>query len=730
MDTYSISGLQTSDCDPAGDIPSLLDLKDTLPAYINCRESNVIDCLYAPSLKRSVKYVRGAGFFRSSVYRLMTRNLLEFCIRGGRISLITSTQWSRSDFEEARRSYKQAEEIAVHNFKNDLAHLLSEADTVDPTKMLCALILNGKLDIYIAVLRGAIYHEKKGYFEDIQGNIVAFDGSGNETLSALQPFDKGSAESFNVIANWMGHAWDKWGSCWVNELERLVDQDDSLSFPVVHLSQIDEEFIEYHNIDSFLENHRKLAGERQRKLRSKWDEIWGNRRTTSSRLLTSRLYDILFEHQKQGLLAWRQSGKHGVLEHATGSGKTVTAIAAIEEHLKTGGHVVVLVPSEPLLWQWNAAIKKWLGECEPWLLGAGEHGGQYMIDNLRAASVNPSIVIAIIHSFRAQVVLRKFNQIYTQSNREVLLIADECHKLGAPSYKPICESKPNFTLGLSATPRRQAQPIETARIFDFLGEVIHKYSLKQALDDGFLTPYDYEIRTVRLTASEQQRYDDLRKKIAQSFTRLPKKDDIPESLMILVFQARRIIRGAENKIDAAVDIISDRYESGQHWLVYCESEIMMDAVSDKLVEITGLSPRHYWSGMDRFQRRMEMDYFQKNAGVMLAIKCLDEGVDIPAISHGIILSSSKTKREFIQRRGRLLRRSSNKHTAYVFDTFALPSSNDAQSKFVLDELARGFEFAKTARNRIRVIEHLKSIMREYDIDDEEILLEPEIDEEV
>ena len=152
---------------------------------------------------------------------------------------------------------------------------------------------------------------------------------------------------------------------------------------------------------------------------------------------------------------------------------------------------------------------------------------------------------------------------------------------------------------------------------------------------------------------------------------------------------------------------------------------MMDHLESEIRNNLQIGPSRYWSRMDRFQRKSALEYFSKNGGVMLAIKCLDEGVDIPAISHGIVLASSKTKREFIQRRGRLLRKTDGKDMAYIFDTFALPSEAGEECDFVLDELRRGSEFAENANNREEVRADLEILKIEYDVSNDDLICDSE-----
>ena len=317
---------------------SLRNLK--FETYYNCRKSNIIEDLYRPCLENSVKYIRGTGYFRSTVFRLMTEDILDFCIRGGKITLLTSTEWGKEDYEATMKAYSEYSSIGI---VEDLTALLQEPETVEPTKMLCALIQNGNLEMKVAVLRGDIYHQKKGYFEDSEGNIVAFDGSGNETLSALKPYDEGNSETFNVGWNWEPILWNLYAHRWKKEMDETLDPDFDSTFPVVSIQDLDPDFIGEWDIDQTLESHRSSARQRQKKLIKKWDEVYGKKEHIESDKLPGMLYpeppfhipDDLYEHQKRGLKIWHQSGKRGILEYATGSGKTVTAISAIKQHVES-----------------------------------------------------------------------------------------------------------------------------------------------------------------------------------------------------------------------------------------------------------------------------------------------------------------------------------------------------------------------------------------------------------
>jgi superfamily II DNA or RNA helicase len=706
-----------------------------LPTYVNTRKEDVIEILYKPCLRASKRYVRGAGYFRSSVFRLMTEDLLDFCIRGGTITLLTSTEWGRQDYETTMKAYEDYKENGI---KEDLLALLEDPNTLEPTRMLCALIQNGNLDLRVGVLRGDIYHQKKGYFEDEHGNIVAFDGSGNETLSALKPYDEGNAESFNIGWNWNSLYWNVYAKLWKEDLDQTMDPNQDSTFPVVSVVDLDPEFIGKWDIETDLEAHRDAARERQKMMVEKWDEVWGgkivsnNNQNTLKKKIPEWSSEIIDNeemwrvHQKGSLKEWKKKEKKGVLEHATGSGKTITSLIAIKEHTDQGNNAIVLVPSQPLLEQWDEEFEEHLPGVTRALLGSGNQGKD-ILSEMRVSG--GSVLISTMQSFRNEEVLRKVERLLKGKKSNLMLVVDECHRIGAPSYVELCKMKFPVTLGLSATPERQRDEEGTSRIFQLLGPVIHRFTLEDAMEAKLLSKFEYHVKEAALTTKEQKKYDELRRQIKKWFARWKNSGtEMPESLEIMIFKSRSIIRNAENKISEAVEIINSNYEKEQHWLVYC-GEGMMDEIDLQITAVMGEKPLRYWSGMNRFQRKESLSQFKAKGGIMLAIKCLDEGVDIPAISHGVVLSSSKTKREWIQRRGRLLRKSPGKKQSVIYDVLAFPDAFGDETNFVMDEVKRAFEFSKSCENAAKTQADLSRIMTAYNISEEDLVSDYERPEE-
>ena len=697
-----------------------------LPNYIDSRESDVIAELYSPCLKNSIKYVRGAGYFRSSVYRLMTEDLLEFCIAGGYITVITSPYMTKNDYEAIMKGYDE------NAFKIDLENLLLDDKTIEPTKMLCALISSGRMEVRIALLRDDLYHQKKGYFEDSYKNIVAFDGSGNETLSALKPFDQGNSESFNIGWNWDEKDWQGRPIRWYNTINDTLDDGVDSTFPVVKINKLDPDFMITHDIDIDLESHRKEAKKRVELMKSKWDEVYGSTGDLVNvknllnpiSLKKSPLPFALRKHQEKGLNIWKEKDYRGILKHATGSGKTITSILAIDAHISEGKNSIVLVPSDPLLNQWDSVFDEYLPNVTRGLLGGG-YKEERILDEMTVSGDQGVVLISTIQSFRSKKIIRKLDRLLESDNQSLLLVVDECHRIGAPSFSEICSKSFSRILGLSATPEREGDSEGTTRIFDFLGPVIDVYTLTDAIKDGHLSNFRYHISTVSLTSQEQTKYDILRKKIRDALRMHEEGQPLGEYLKMLIFASRRIIRGAEEKIPETLRILKENFQDHHHWLIYCDTAPMMDDLSDRIYQTMNNRPLKYDSRLSPTDRKRIISHFEDNGGIILAIKCLDEGVDIPAISHGIVLSSSKTKREWIQRRGRLLRKSPNKVYSEIFDVLALPDKGGEETSFVMDEIKRGLEFSESALNYKKISVEIDRLRRQYDIKLEDVVEEEE-----
>ena len=284
-----------------------------------------------------------------------------------------------------------------------------------------------------------------------------------------------------------------------------------------------------------------------------------------------------------------------------------------------------------------------------------------------------------------------------------MLVADEVHRLGSRGNRALLDSSLfGPRLGLSATPERAGDPEGTAALLNYFGGVLEpRYTLADAVRDGVLTRYFYRPHTVQLTEDETTSWYRLSARIARLRAQLGDSADDDGQMERLLFERARVIKQASGKVALSVNVISGAYERGQRWIVYCDDQGQLGDVVDALAS-AGHTAMPFHSAMEG-DRVETLRWLDRNGGIVVAIKCLDEGVDIPSVTHALILASSKNPREFIQRRGRVLRRAPGKALAFVHDAIVVPprrpEADDAgPDPITAGELARAIEFAQSADN--------------------------------
>lgn len=669
------------------DYRNLKSIDPPLSTYLNSKSDDIISDFYVPCLENSSTYYRGVGYFRSSIFELVDESLVKFCIAGGKIKILTSTDLTREDFEASIEGYTKKQ------FFDGMLGLL-KTDSKTSVELLIAMISTGCLQIYIAKLPfGGIYHDKVGFFEDRDGNVVSFSGSGNETKAAVLG-EKGNLESYNIIWNWH-ESYPVHGQVWESELRKSIDSKTYDGAEILEICDVDPEIIQDYSINRDLNHYL-------------------------NKMQSNSLLPDLREHQVSAVDKWSKNGFRGIFQHATGSGKTITSISAIESHLRDYQFVIVLVPSNILMRQWEEEINQYLPNISLAKMGGGFDDSSMINMMINIEISEPIILLSTIQTIRDKKHIFNLERLIQQKPNNLLLVVDECHRIGSESFIDFTELRFTRTLGLSATPKRYGDQEGTERIMHLLGPIIDHYSLANALRDGHLCKYEYFIETISLSQQEQDKYDSLRVKMARLFAQWKNSEqkEMPPSLSSLIFESRRIIRGAEQKLLKMKEILNENYSPDQHWLVYCDTELMLNKARD-IIRQLGHNPYIYHSKMNSFDQQKTLQAFERSGGILLAIKCLDEGVNISRISHGIILSSTTNPREFIQRRGRLLRKSPGKYKAVIFDTFALPSSFESNMGFILSEVLRARELASTSINKSVNTTILDGIIRKYSVYEDE-----------
>lgn len=658
-------------------------------------EDNIAEEFYLPCLNRSIRYERAVGYFRSSVFLIGWSAIKEFVRRGGKIRILCSQVLSDEDISALEQGYlARVDQILASKLTEEVRYLLGDEIVGGPAKILAALVANGTVELKVAVVRSSdlrteidrIFHDKLGIFSDLEGHAVSFKGSMNETWNGLS--EDGNIESIEVAASWMGardadrvtNGSTYFSKLWSGAYQKLLVRP----FPDVAR----EEFV------------RSAS----KHWESSLDELLIGRGNNPKKKDVDARGRTLKAHQSAALASWKANQRRGIFGFATGAGKTFTAITAIKEATSKFNEVVVVtVPDIVLLSQWYKELKE-TTDAHVLRAGGGFNDWKDRLSIWTSPGDKPRIVLATNRTASSAEFLGK-----VCGGKHLMLVADEVHRLGASRSQTLMDDNVfGARLGLSATPERAGDLAGTAAIFSFFDKVLEpRYSIQDAIEDGVLTRYFYYPQTVELNHDEAEAWRICTAQIVKLRAQISSRksqntSSSQDQLQNLYIRRARIVKQASEKVALAATVIGREFQKGQRWIVYCDDKTQMDAVQDKLSE-KGITVMPFHSDMEG-DRNETLKWLDRNGGVVVAIKCLDEGVDLPSVSHALILASSKNPREFVQRRGRVLRLSPGKAFAHIFDAIVVPpddqrkDADSAPDPITGGEMARAIEFAKHAEN--------------------------------
>jgi len=641
-------------------------------------------------MMRAVHYDRAVGYFRSAAYSILWTGMVEFVRSGGKIRIVCSHYVDAADKDAVLAGLEaRLEAELVEQYQTDLQVLLDSPVLGPPARAFATLIATGVIDLKIAVMSSEVdadtvklFHDKLGILEDGEGDLVTFRGSMNETQAGVS--EDGNLESVDVFVSWADD----------RESQRIRDHRAFFSslwrgyWPrtrVLNLPQAVKENLIREASDAPL------------------DVVIGAAEQATTRGKTESRFNVKpFPHQVAALDSWENSGRVGIVKHATGSGKTITALLGVRECVARGEKALVLVPSVLLLKQWRDEIQKFFSDEKVKLLCCGGGHSSWSEPGVLAGLTNrhaqPSIVLATLDTAQSPVFRKR-----VRWGSHLAVFVDEVHRIGAPTYRKILESVGGPRMGLSATPERAGDLDGTRWLFEQFGDVLDpEYGIYDAISDGRLTPYYYHPYLVSLSDDEQADYDELTKRIRIIRAQMGEDsgDDLSGKFRNLLIRRASVVKAASQKVGAAVDIVSKAYKPGSRWLVYCEN---VEHVKEVTAAIRGavdarVMEYHYCMEGDA---ETTLRVFSSESGIVVAVKCLDEGVDIPAADNALILASSQNPREHIQRRGRVLRKAPDKVSAHIYDVLVVPSecvNGDAPDRYVYGEMARCVEFGEHALN--------------------------------
>ena len=645
--------------------------------------SVLLDDFFLPVLAVSKVYDRASGFFSSSVLIAIESALSGFLDAGGRMRLICSPRLSPEDAKAIIEGLLDIDSAVSKTLTEDLNFWDESVGSNAPSSLLRQLIARKAIEIKLAIPRegSGIFHDKIGLFEDFFGNQIAFTGSVNETLPGWSAY--GNHEQIEVF-----RSLDDRDEHRVLRYRSIFDtywNNTARGLSIIPASRLSEVFSPRESDTSESDALNALRKTRQfRKLE----------KGSSNSVFAPKK---LFEHQESVLHSWNQAGKHGIVSFVTGGGKTKVALAAARDWLNQNNPVVILVPGELLMEQWTDEVKG--GEIDTSKIELVQVGSgvkpDIWIPLVKRAFDNqpnrkPNLIIATYQSARNPSFLRQIE--IAQPN--LLLIADEVHTIGSSESLEILRSiNATARMGLSATPERYGDEVGTAAIFDYFGKILEpRFSIGDAIKAGRLVRYSYRIHDCPLTDEEETEFFRLTKLIAQANAR---ENGDTEWIAKLRRDRANIVKQAANKTSLAVKTLLEVGQRQSHWLVYCNSVSHIDEVKIALSNV-GIKTLSYHSKLPKEQRRAVIKHFEREGGYLLAVHCLDQGVDIPKINAALILASSTNPREYIQRRGRILRWTSEKHFADLHDVVTVTSLGTVALRSDID---RAEEIAESSINQ-------------------------------
>lgn len=648
-----------------------------------CYESgkdNIIEDFYVPVLNNAVLYDRIAGFFSSTSLVIASRGLYGFIKNGGKMRLITSPRLGTEDAKMIEKCISGNMQLPLELLNLDLDSIDDEFFS-DHVKALGWMLNNGLLEIKLAVVynskgqpcteeeieESGLFHQKVGILRDVDGNELSFSGSINESASAWIYND----EEFKVFKAWTGSSEyyisdkNKFADYWNNKREKtkVFNLPDAIRLKLISYSQ-------NFNIEKISVNEYK--------------------KRNFTKFVKKDIDIPLFYYQSDALNKWKENNFQLLFEMATGTGKTRTAIAGINIIKKISERLVVIIstPQNTLSKQWKKEVEKLSlsfdvseiidGTTTNWK----QKLSKMLLDN-SIGLANHCIIYTTHNTASSEGFINTINNDLSLDSK-VIFVGDEVHWLGAAQFRRALLPIYEYRVGLSATPSRWFDDNGTQFLMDYFGNDHFVFSIHNALTEinpitgkHFLVNYYYHISTVALNEKETDEFLRVTKQLIKLQSRLENDNEALEKYQRALEKRANITKNAEAKYEVLEDILDslEKNQMLQDLLIFVspeQKERVMDILFRKnivfhnLTEAEGTRKERRYGGIS--EREYIISQFkQKEYKALVAIKCLDEGIDIPSASIGILMASSTNPREYVQRIGRIIRQDENKTFAHLYD---------------------------------------------------------------
>ena len=705
-----------------------------------------------PALREAVQYDRAVGFFSSTILSNTSYGIEGLIKNGGRIRLVASPYLTDDDIAAIKAGYKQRDEVIKSVLHKEMKEPENEFEQ-ERLNLLANLIKDGFLDIKIAFCDNdsqvGMYHEKLGLITDSCGNTIAFSGSMNETNTAINV----NYEAIDVFRSWTNEFENERVNKKRNAFTAIWN-DSEPGIEVISFPELNEVIIEKYKKSDIDYNTFETVFPPVPTILKK--------RKTHSELPCRPDKPPFYDYQEEAIDTWASHGFQGIFDMATGTGKTITALGSIvrisdEFHGKLA--VIIVCPYQHLVEQWVEDLEKF--NISP-IIGYSESTQKNWKNRLESAIRNQKLSVRGKDFFCFICTNATYSSEYVQNTiskirGKCLFVVDEAHNFGARYLSELLNENFQYRLALSATLDRYGDPTGTKKLYDYFGDKCISYDLGRAIKEKKLTRYKYYPIIVSLNDDELNKYSNISKSMQKCLVKA--KDGtykLNEKGKKLAMARSRIVAAAESKLQALLKKIGP-YKDKYNILVYCGSASLpdytrdklevyeeetrqIDAVTDMLGNKLGMRVSQFTSKENVEKRELLKSEFASgdNLQALIAIKCLDEGVNIPSIKTAFILASTTNPKEYIQRRGRVLRLAEGKEYAEIYDFITLPmplgssiymtdESKNLTITMVKNELARAFEFARLADNYVESNAMLDDIREEYGIEEEDYSFVEEFD---
>jgi superfamily II DNA or RNA helicase len=714
---------------------------------------------YLDGLANSSEFYLLLGYFSSAAINLLSVGFATFISKGGKIRMVINHLLSEKDKEafEKGQNFDNLNKVFDLSDVVSLGKVLDEYDT-HFFECLAYLIAEKRIEIKVIKPKNnrGIAHYKSGVFSDGK-NSVGYKASCNFTLFGLSE----NLEELEAFLDWE----DERSNKLIKKQLKIIDsyfseQDEDVEYLSANEVQVAiKDKFGNKNIDELIVQEEQLFEKKRSLIKNNklkqtivklYDDI-----DKSSRNPKFPYPEGPREYQQIAFENWKNNNQQGLFAMATGTGKTITSLnCLLEVYKKTGYYkALILVPTITLVNQWENECKKFnftniIKVCSKsrW---KNDFASILTRERLSPTEQVSYIVISTYASFARENIFAELNKLPAKT----LLISDECHNMGSGSLlKLLPKVNCKRRIGLSATPERQFDEDGNKKLFSFFNsdkEYTYEYSMEEAISNGVLCRYYYYPHLVSLTESEMRDYMELSLKISKFYKSESDSFSNNPILTALLLARKRIIHKASNKISVFNDILREQYKKKgnlKYTLVYVpegndpndyfetdhfsendETESDNDAVHliDVFTEaVKDIDKRttikQFISGTNDKEYVLEQ-FANGEIDVLTSMKCLDEGVDVPRAELAIFCASTGNPRQFVQRRGRILRKHSEKQFAYIHDLVVIPEINPNGESYKMErsmlkkELERVNNFALLSENSSHTINVLLDTMNYYNL---------------